>query len=55
MSGGLGDVYTSQAFDIKLGKKALRLIPTGSAAAHSEGAEGVEDGGDASPESATED
>ena len=30
-------------FEIKLGKKAIRLLPTGAAATHSEGAEGVEE------------
>ena len=30
-------------FEIKLGKKAIRLLPTGDAAAHSEAAEGVEE------------
>lgn len=47
----IGKAYTAMLnlvpgdeFEIKLGKKAIRLIPTGDAATHSEGAEGVEDG-----------
>ena len=57
----IGKAYTAMLnlepgdeFDIKLGKKAIRLIPTGSAAAHSEGAEGVDDGGEASQDATAE-
>ena len=57
----IGKAYTAMLnlepgdeFDIKLGKKAIRLIPTGSAATHSEGAEGVDDGGDATQDSTAE-
>ena len=46
----IGKAYTAMLnlepgdeFEIKLGKKAIRLLPTGEAAAHSEGAEGVEE------------
>ena len=49
----IGKAYTAllnlepgDEFEIKLGKKAIRLLPTGAAAAHSDAAEGVEDGGD---------
>ena len=46
----IGKAYTAMLnlepgdeFEIKLGKKAIRLLPTGDAAAHSEAAEGVEE------------
>ena len=46
----IGKAYTAMLnlepgdeFEIKLGKKAIRLLPTGAAATHSEGAEGVEE------------
>ena len=46
----IGKAYTAMLnlepgdeFDIKLGKKAIRLIPTGDAAEHSEAAEGLEE------------
>ena len=46
----IGKAYTAllnlepgDEFDIKLGKKAIRLIPTGEAADRAEGAEGIED------------
>ena len=46
----IGKAYTAMLnlepgdeFDIKLGKKAIRLIPTGDAAEHSEAADGIED------------
>ena len=46
----IGKAYTAllnlepgDEFEIKLGKKAIRLLPTGDAAAHSEAAEGVEE------------
>ena len=46
----IGKAYTAMLnlepgdeFEIKLGKKAIRLLPTGEAAARSEGAEGVEE------------
>merc|ERR1711871_1778790 len=46
----VGKAYTAMLnlepgdeFEIKLGKKAIRLLPTGDAAAHSEAAEGVEE------------
>ena len=46
----IGKAYTAMLnlepgdeFEIKRGKKAIRLLPTGEAAAHSEGAEGVEE------------
>ena len=46
----IGKAYTAMLnlqpgdeFDIKLGKKAIRLLPTGDAAEHSEAAEGLEE------------
>ena len=46
----IGKAYTAMLnlepgdeFDIKLGKKAIRLLPTGNAAEHSEAAEGLEE------------
>ena len=49
----IGKAYTAMLnlepgdeFDIKLGKKAIRLIPTGDAAEHSEAADGIEDAGE---------
>lgn len=46
----IGKAYTAllnlepgDEFEIKLGKKAIRLLPTGDAAAHSDAAEGVEE------------
>ena len=49
----IGKAYTAMLnlepgdeFEIKLGKKAIRLLPTGDAAAHSDSAEGVEEGSD---------
>ena len=46
----IGKAYTctlnlepGDEFDIKLGKKAIRLLPTGDAAEHSEAAEGLEE------------
>ncbi len=46
----IGKAYTAMLnlepgdeLEIKLGKKAIRLLPTGEAAEHSEGAEGVEE------------
>ena len=46
----IGKAYTAMLnleagdeFEIKLGKKAIRLIPTGAAAEHSEAAEAVEE------------
>ena len=49
----IGKAYTAMLnlepgdeFDIKPGKKAIRLIPTGDAAEHSEAADGIEDAGE---------
>ena len=49
----IGKAYTAMLnlepgdeFQIKLGKKAIRLLPTGDAAAHSQSAEGVDEGSD---------
>ena len=49
----IGKAYTAMRnlepgdeFDIKLGKKAIRLIPMGDAAEHSEAADGIEDAGE---------
>ena len=37
------DLEPGDEFEIKLGKKAIRLIPQGDAAAHSEAASGIEE------------
>ena len=49
----VGKAYTAMLnlepgdeFEIKLGKKAIRLLPTGDAAAHSDSAEGMDEGAD---------
>ena len=49
------DLEPGDEFDIRLGKKAIRLIPVGEAAKRAEGAEGVSDdsGADALTENAT--